>query len=195
MNPSDKNKTPARELVKRSLEGDLGAFRQLMDSQKEYAFILALRLLHDEEDAQDVVQEAFIRIWKNLAKYREEVKFTTWLYKIVVNLCYDRIKMESRRNNVFGYLTGLISHKEVAESRDLEAEAENRDLSEYILSVAKKLPPMENLVFHLRDLQDFSINEIADLAGISVGSVKTNLCYARRRIREAVTRMQESEGS
>lgn len=195
MNPSDKNKTPARELVKRSLEGDLGAFRQLMDSQKEYAFILARRLLHDEEDAQDVVQEAFIRIWKNLAKYREEVKFTTWLYKIVVNLCYDRIKMESRRNNVFGYLTGLISHKEVAESRDLEAEAEKRDLSEYILSVAKKLPPMENLVFHLRDLQDFSINEIADLAGISVGSVKTNLCYARRRIREAVTRMQESEGS
>jgi len=195
VNPSDKNKTPAHELVKRSLEGDLGAFRELMDWQKEYAFILAIRLLHDEEDAQDVVQEAFIRIWKNLAKYREEVKFTTWLYKIVVNLCYDRIKMESRRNNIFGYLRGLIGHKEVADSRDLEAEAENADMREYILTVAKKLPPMENLVFHLRDLQDLSIEEIADVAGISVSSVKTNLCYARRRIRMALTRMQESEGS
>jgi DNA-directed RNA polymerase specialized sigma24 family protein len=68
-------------------------------------------------------------------------------------------------------------------------------MSEYILTVAKKLPPMENLVFHLRDMQDLSIEEIAEVAGTSVGSVKTNLCYARRRIRMAVTKMQESEGS
>ena len=195
MNPlkSEQRNTTAHELVKKSLEGDLTAFRLLMESQQQYAFALAFRLLHDEENAKDVVQDAFIRVWNNLAKYRPEVKFTTWLYKIVVNLCYDKMKMESRRNNAFGYLTRLLTGSDIADSRDLQQEVENIDLSDYILSAAQKLPPMENLVFHLRDVQDFSIEEVAEIAGISIGSVKTNLCYARKRIRIAVTKMQESE--
>ena len=185
--------TTAHELVKKSLEGDLAAFRSLMESQKHYAFALAFRLLHDEEDAKDVVQDAFIRVWNNLAKYRPEVKFTTWLYKIVVNLCYDKMKMESRRNNVFGYFMGLLSGSDVADTKDLQREVENMDFSDLILSAAKKLPPMENLVFHLRDVQDFSIEEVAEIVGTSIGSVKTNLCYARKRIRIAVTKIPGSE--
>jgi RNA polymerase sigma-70 factor, ECF subfamily len=181
------------DLVTQSQNGNLPAFRLLMDSQKQYAYAVAFRLLHDEENASDVVQEAFIRVWNNLGRYRKEIKFTTWLYKIVVNLCYDKIKMESRRKNIFR-TAGEFSHcEDVADNRDLHSELEQRDLSACVLSESKKLPPKEYLVFHLRDIHDFSIEEIAEIAGMSVGSVKTNLCYARRRVRNAMYRLQESE--
>lgn len=190
---SEQANTTARDLIQRCLEGNFEAFGSLMESQQRYAYALAFRLLHDDEDAKDVVQDAFIRVWSNLKKYRPEVKFTTWLYKIVVNLCYDRMKMESRRNRVFGYLTGLVRRSDPADSRDLHKEVEGKDLHECILAAARKLPPMEKLIFHLRDVQDFSVEEVAEIARTSIGSVKTNLCFARKRIRTAVRQMQERE--
>jgi len=177
------------ELIARSQNGNLQAFRSLMESQKQYAYAVAFRLLHDEENVNDVVQEAFIRVWNNLGRYRKEVKFTTWLYKIVVNLCYDKIKKESRRKNIFSTLGESGHADEATDGRDLHNEIEQRDLSARVLSESKKLPPKEYLVFHLRDIQDFSIEEIAEIAGTSINSVKVNLCYARRRIRNVITRL------
>ena len=177
-----------------SLDGDRTAFQSLMESQQSFAYALAFRLLRDEENAKDIVQEAFIRAWKHLGRYRPEVKFTTWLYKIVVNLCYDRLKVDTRRRNVFGVFGARFDQADIPDRRELQEEVEHTDLCNHILRFAKRLPPKENLVFHLRDVLDFSIEEIAEIAGISVGSVKTNLCYARKRIRIAVTRMQEREG-
>lgn len=188
----ERTNTAVQGLVVRSLEGDLSAFRSLMESQQRYAYAVAFRVLRDEDSAKDVVQDAFIRVWRNLARYRPEIRFTTWLYKIVVNLCYDRMKMESRRNARFGRIGGLFGDKDIADSRDLHRQVESRDLREHVLAAAKELPPKQRLVFHLRDIQDFSIEEIAEIARMSVGAVKTNLCYARRLIRIAVTQMQES---
>ena len=177
---------PLADLISRCREGDLAAFRLLMESQQRYAYAVAFRLLHDTDNAQDVVQEAFIRVWNNLGRYRPEVKFTTWLYKIVINLCYDRMKMESRRKRWLGYFGGTREQEEGVHGRDLATDIENADLRTHILREAKSLPPRQRLVFHLRDIQDFSLEEIAERAGMSIGTVKTNLCYARRKIREAV---------
>jgi len=190
---SEQQKPNLPELVQKSLDGDVSAFGSLMDSQKQYAYAVAYRLLHDEENSKDVVQEAFIRVWNNLRKYRKEIKFTTWLYKIVVNLCYDKIKMNSRQRNIFGYTGNIFGNNDVADSRDFHSDVEKSDLCDHVISESKNLPPKEYLVFHLRDVLDFSIEEIAEMVGMSTGSVKTNLCYARRRIRIAVNRLQESE--
>jgi RNA polymerase sigma-70 factor (ECF subfamily) len=187
--------TTAHELVLRSLEGDLSAFRSLMESHQHFAYAVAVRLLQDEDNAKDVVQEAFIRVWNNLGRYRPEVKFTTWLYKIVIHLCYDKMKMDSRRKNIFEYIGGFLTGEDLARGGDPLQEIENSDLQTHILAEAKKLPRKEYLVFHLRDVQDFSIQEIAEIVGISAGSVKTNLCYARRRIRTAVMQLQKSDQS
>jgi RNA polymerase sigma-70 factor (ECF subfamily) len=190
---SEQQKPNLPELVQKSLDGDVSAFGSLMDSQKQYAYAVAYRLLHDEENSKDVVQEAFIRVWNNLRKYRKEIKFTTWLYKIVVNLCYDKIKMNSRQRNIFGYTGNIFGNNDVADSRDFHSDVEKSDLCDHVISESKNLPLKEYLVFHLRDVLDFSIEEIAEMVGMSTASVKTNLCYARRRIRIAVNRLQESE--
>jgi RNA polymerase sigma-70 factor (ECF subfamily) len=190
---SDSEKSATRGLVERIVAGDREAFRALMVEHQRYAYILAIRLLRNDDDAKDVVQEAFIRVWNNLGRYRPEIKFTTWLYTIIVNLCYDKMKMEARRKGIFGQISGLFGIDELADSRDLHKETEHRDLKNLILAAAQKLSPMQRLVFHLRDIQDCTIEEIAKVAGISAGSVKTNLCYARKRICAAVSTLQESE--
>ena len=98
-----------------------------------------------------------------------------------------------RSVEALGARVGGGRDEDIPDGNDLQQAAENVDLSERILSAAKKLPPVQNLVFHLRDVQDFSIEEISEIAGISAGSVKTNLCYARKRLRIAMIHMQEGE--
>ncbi len=177
------------ELIRKIQGGDLSAFRGLMEAYQQFAYAVAFRLLRDEDDAKDAVSEAFVRVWKHLRTYRPEVKFTTWVYKIVINLCYDKMKMESRRSNALALLFGS---GDVSGGNDVQSDIENADLCDHVLREAQSLPPKERLVFHLRDVEDLSIAEIAELAGMSVASVKTNLCYARRRIRLALARIQEA---
>lgn len=168
------------------------AFRTLMESHQQYAYAVGYRLLHDEEDTKDVVQETFVRIWRNLANYRTGTKFTTWMYKIVINLCYDRMKMEGRRRNILEYLGDRFRSDDPPDASNLHVQIENADLRDQIIRAARGLPPKERLVFQLRDLEDFTVQEIADLADMSIASVKTNLCYARRRIRTALSGLQEA---
>jgi RNA polymerase sigma-70 factor (ECF subfamily) len=165
-----------------------------MQAHQRYAYALAFRLLHDDDRAKDAVQEAFIQVWKKLSTYRPEIKFNTWLYKIVVHRCYDRMKMEARKRSAFGFLVGLITPDDIAAEHDVHRELEQSDMRQHILEAAKKLPPRERLVFHLRDLQDFTIAETAEYAGISAAAVKTNLHYARKRIRLELLRVLGNQG-
>lgn len=162
-----------------------------MESHERYAFALAFRLVRDDEVSREIVLEAFVRVWNKVDRYRPEVKFTTWLYAIVVNLCYDRMKMDARRTSIIGRLSAWADSREIDGGDDPHGDLERRDLRDIILAEARKLPPMERLIFHLRDVQDFSVEETAALAGVSTASVKTNLCYARKRLRLAVAALQK----
>jgi RNA polymerase sigma-70 factor (ECF subfamily) len=165
------------------MQGDLLAFRQLVELHQQYAFSLAFRIVCDEDDARDIVQETFIRVWSHLKDYVPEAKFTTWLYKIVVNLSYDRLKGEGRRRRLFTVISKASDRDLQVGGPSAEAALENRDLADKIRSIAKGLPLRQRMVFVLRDLQDLSVEEVAEVLEMSHESVKTNLCYARRHIR------------
>ena len=120
------------------------------------------------------------------------MKFTTWLYKIVVNVSYDRIKSAARRNRVMGYFGNLFGGDDPPGGDDPREGVETADLRDHALRIAKRLPPKQYLVFHLRDILDLSVEETATTAGMSVNSVKVNLCHARRKIRAALERLQEN---
>jgi RNA polymerase sigma-70 factor (ECF subfamily) len=175
------------------LRGDRRAFGTLMETHQRYAYALAFRILHDNDRAMDAVQESFVQVWKNLRTYREEIKFTTWLYKIIINRCYDKLKMDSRRHSAFGFFWNIISPDDVAVENDPYKDLERADLIGHILAASNALPPTQRLVFCLRDLHDFTVAEIAEYAGISPGAVKTNLHYARRRIRQRVLRLEAGD--
>ncbi len=180
------------ELLERCLDGDRQAFRQLVASCQQYAFALAFRIVWDEDAAREIVQEAFIRVWKNLGSYDPAVKFTTWLYRIVVNLSYDATRKWSRRQERSVPLEAA-DDLAVARTPDEETALINRDLAAKIRAFSEHLPPAQRMVFVLRDLQDLSISETAEILSMSPAAVKTNLCYARRSIRKRMEHLEVPE--
>lgn len=178
------------QTITRCKQGDVWAFRQLVELHQQFAFSLAFRIVCDEDDARDIVQEAFIRVWKHLKDFVPEVKFTTWLYRIVVNLSYDRLKGERSRRRLFMPLSKTVEGDRSAVGRPVDTDVMNRDLADRIKTIAHGLPVRQRVVFVLRDLQDLSVQEVAEILGISHEAVKTNLCYARRHIRLSLKRME-----
>ncbi len=173
-----------QELIGRCAERDVRAFEQLVRQFQSYAFALAMRLLCNEEEASDAVQESFVRVWKHLDRYDRGRKFTTWLYAIVTNISLDRLRAIKRNRRLFFSRDEDPSIGDIQDERDLHEIQSNEELAGMIRALTDELPLKQRLVFTLRDLQDLSVEEVSEAAGMSIGSVKTNLHYARRRIRQ-----------
>jgi RNA polymerase sigma-70 factor, ECF subfamily len=169
------------EILNRCLSGDTTAFRLVMEEYQSYAYVLAFRILTNEEDTNDVVQEAFIRLWKNLHRYNPSVKFTTWLYSIVTNLCYDKLRSRKARRTFedtdSSLLASLTTEDNPGQSLD------NAELATLIGVLTEELSPAQKMIFILRDIEGLSVREVCDVLHVSKGSVKTNLVYARKQLR------------
>ncbi len=189
-NTPEKSSQPETELLNRCVAGDLEAFEKLVRQFQKYAYTLAYKILWNEEDAKDIVQETFIRVWKNIFKYDTKVKFTTWLYKIVTNLCFDKLKSDKRRKR---HISPAAENKEINDlpnTSDPVKEITNQDLVEKVHLLSGGLSAKQRMVFTLRDLQDVDIPEIAEILQMSTGAVKSNLYLARMTIRK---KLEESD--
>ena len=176
------------DVVSRSQCRDLGAFEQLVRNYQPYAFSLAMRFLCDEAEAADVVQESFVRVWRNIDRYDTNQKFTTWLYKIVTNLCIDRFRSLKRSRIMFLSRDRDPIMEDLPDERDWETLRSQEDLAGVIRTLSARLSKTQRLVFTLRDLQDLTVDEVVEITGLSVGSIKTNLHYARKTIRDILVR-------
>ncbi len=171
-------------LIIQSKEGDMRAFRHLMEQHQRYAFQLAYRILRCEEDAKDTVQEAFIRVWKHLSRFNLKKKFTTWLYRIVVNQSVDKLRQRKRRSEV------TVKNENDSIFTDPQQNPEdccmNKETIDRIRRAIDYLPLKQRLIFILRDLQQHSVKEVAEVLRCSQQTVKSNLHYARRNIRKII---------
>ena len=178
----------SENIIRRCVEGDQAAFRALVEAHQSYAYALAVRMLFNAEDAKDVVQEAFIRVWKHLHRFNPQNKFTTWLYRIVTNLCYDRIKAKKRSIRKIRSIQSQDAGEDV-KGEDVEQRVQSEEMMQIIQKITETLHPKQHIVFTLRDLQDLSIEGTARVACMTPGAVKSNLYYARRHIRKYLERM------
>ena len=179
-NPSD--------ILKKCKKGDENAFAMLCEQNYDFAYRVAFRLLAHEEDTKDAVQETFIRVWKKISLYNEKIKFTTWLYSIVTNLCIDRLRKRKNHSDIYC--------REALNKTDLNNEEERfskKDLTSIITCIANELSPKQHTVFVLRDLEGLEMDEIAQITKLSPSRVKSNLCHARRAIREKLTTVYKVE--
>lgn len=192
MKPSEDD--TLEHLVRESRTGNMEAFQTLVESTQGYAFSLAMRYLGSEEDAGDVVQEAFIRIWKNLGTFDYRCRFTTWMYRIVINLCCDRYRAycKKRTQSLSAPPEELYPLGCLQENGDLEDENIKKQLAAVVANLASRLTPKQRAVFVLRDLQDESIEAVSQILGISKGSVKSNLTHARRNIRLMLEKLEKN---
>ncbi|MEB2777349.1 RNA polymerase sigma factor [Algoriphagus sp. D3-2-R+10] len=163
------------EIVKQIVAGDTSRFKVLADAYKDKSLSLAYSILKNHDEAQDVLQDAFIRVFKNLHKFDFKSSFSTWLYRIVVNTCYTALKRNKNNfKNTFEKNDLNITSNE--DSFDLTKSNERKD---FINRVLNTLKPNEALVLRLFYLGEQNTNEIADITELSVSNVKVLLHRAR----------------
>ncbi|NJO88398.1 MAG: RNA polymerase sigma factor [Chloroflexia bacterium] len=175
------------ELILKCKSGDKEAFRPIMQEYADYLFTLAFRLLRNDEEAKDIVQETFIKVWQNINSYKKEVKLTTWMYKICINLCFDKLKSKKRKPLVYEENFENI-YKSIA-SESLIESLDNKQLAMVIEQLAEGLTPKQQLVFVLKDIQGLESDEIEEITGLEKGQVKSNLYYARKEIRNKLIKI------
>lgn len=171
------------QLVEKAQNGDEAAFEALVRENAQYVFNLALRVVQNPQEAEDIAQEAFIRVWKGLPKFKAEAKFRTWLYRIVTNLCYDRIPRIKKE------LTALEIDEEISlpdERVRPEKDMVSKELAAEVHIAINNLPESYRLLISLRHLQAMSYAEIAEITGQPLGTVKTGIYRARQMIRQRI---------
>lgn len=176
-------------LIRRCCRGERAAFDALAARYAPRIYNLALRLAGNPEDASDAAQEALVRAFKAMRKFRFQCAFSTWLYRIAVNACLDEIKRRKRRPLP---LTDLEPdpHDDgpdlAAPGADPESLALERVQRETILAAVAALPPVHRVVIVLYDLQGHSYEEIGAMLDLPLGTVKSRLNRARLALRAAL---------
>jgi RNA polymerase sigma-70 factor (ECF subfamily) len=172
------------DAIVRAQRGDQAAFEMLVHQNARFVFNLALRVVQNQQEAEEIAQEAFIKVWKALPGYRTEARFRTWLYRIVVNLCYDRLpklRKDFQMLEADSALDGSEAPTPGPEHLVISNELRN-DLHEAIRS----LPEMYQLLITLRHLQEMSYTEIAEVTGQQLGTVKSGIHRARKILKERI---------
>lgn len=167
------------DLVVRAQDGDLAAFECLVRRYQEMAYQIAYQIVGDADDAQDVCQECFIKLHRVIGQYRPRHKFSTWLYRLIVNTAIDFQRREARARHV-----PLEAGRDVADGRAGSPEALRASLDR----ILSDLSPNQRSAFVLRDLQGFELKEVAQIMGCSSITMRVHLHHARRQIRERLER-------
>ena len=192
-----------RELVRRVKAGDVLAFRELVERYQKRAHAIAMGIVGSYADAEDVVQDAFLKAYRNISFFREESSFYTWLYRIVYNLAIDYGRKKYRHvESSVGDSVMLDTSLQKAQKASSPAvgRAENpdesltrRELGEEISKAIAELSPDHRAVIVLREIEGLSYSEISDLIGCSKGTVMSRLHHARKKLQKSLGRFLSSE--
>lgn len=179
-----------RELVELARSGDRKAFQSLVERHQRRAFGVALGLLRDEQDAREVVQEAFLRVYRSLDRFEGTASFFTWLYRIVTNLSIDRRRKPSRREHERLDLDpedGPAPIQLVAPPEGEPSEYVRRqEIGARIQSALDALPPYHRAVIVMREVEGLSYQEMAEAMGVSKGTIMSRLFHARQKLQRAL---------
>ena len=182
---------PDAAFVRAVQGGDMAAFDQLVIKHKDKLFNMVYWLLGDYQEANDCAQEIFIKVFKSIKKFRFQSSFSTWLYRIAINTCKNRLKSSAFRwKKRMVSLENPESSKQDNRSYEIqngspspENSLEKKEQIMLIQKAVNALPREQNRVVVLRDIQGLSYQEIADITGLNLGTVKSRLARARMELR------------
>jgi RNA polymerase sigma-70 factor (ECF subfamily) len=186
-------------LVREAQGGNQAAFEQLVRTYDEGVLRLALRLTGSESDAQDIHQEVFLKVYKKLHGFRYECSFSTWIYRIVTNACFDYL----RRNRARSKSTPIeINDNESLNQLSDDRPADNperqlldQELRAQILQALQRLTPRERMVFDLRHFQGLRLRSVSEILNASEASVKMSFFRATRKLRFHLDKYTKSHRS
>src|ERR1700691_4423939 len=174
-------------LVRKAQGGSQAAFEQLVHTYDRAVLRLALRLTGSASDAQDIHQEAFLKVYKKLAGFRFECSFSTWIYRIVTNVCLDHLRRnQARKRNGTIEVNDDKLVNQLSDDRpgnNPEQQILDQELSAQILGALQRLTPRERIVFDLKHFLGLKLRSVSEILNTSEGSVKMTFFRATRKLR------------
>jgi RNA polymerase sigma-70 factor (ECF subfamily) len=170
------------DLVTAAREGDRDAFDEIVRRTYVDTYTLAVRLTASEEDARDVVQEAYLRAWKGIRRFRGDAQFSTWMYRITANTAATVSSKRRRQRTV--HIDEVADPVETEIALHPELATENSELMAQLSAALQELPPRLRALVVLKDVYGLSHEDIADELGISVTAAKVRLHRGRKRMRD-----------
>lgn len=168
-------------LIEECRGGNLNNFRKLVEETTPFVYSVAYRMLGDADQAKDAVQETMVTVWQQLGKLRAAGTYKTWVYRIVINKCYDHLRNRKRNmehsanERTWELLSETISQWPSSELEHIET-------AKIITILTNRLSPKQKAVFVLSELEDMTSDEISAITGMSKLAIKANLYYARKSI-------------
>ena len=194
---------PSPALVQRAQAGDRDALSALIQSQQTYVYSIAMSLMHNPAAAADMTQEAFVRLLRSLGTYRGETKFTTWLYRLVTNICLDGLRRRGRpvesldEPSVGSAGDDAQSAGERLADTDRwthpEEDIELRESASEVRRALEKLPAPQRLALTLHYFQDMRYEDIADVMGLPLNTVKSHIRRGKERLAVMLSNPQEEQ--
>ena len=177
-----------RELVEKAKAGDQSAFEQLVLDNQNKVFSLALRLVHDREEAADLAQEAFVKAWQGLVSFQGESSFSTWIYRLTTNLCIDYLRKQKRREGVEPAVSLDDEDSGWLEPADWEGDPqrllERAERGRALAQGLEQLSEWQRQILVLRELSGLSYQEIGQTLDIDLGTVRSRIARARMALRK-----------
>jgi RNA polymerase sigma-70 factor (ECF subfamily) len=183
---------PSTVLVQRAQAGDRDALSALVQSQQTYVYSIAMSLMHNPADASDMTQEAFVRLLRSLGTYRGETKFTTWLYRLVTNICLDGLRRRGRpvesldepASTQAGDETQTAGERLADSDRwtHPEEELELRESATEVRAALDQLPSAQRLALTLHYFQEMRYEDIAETMGLPLNTVKSHIRRGKERL-------------
>lgn len=183
-----------KELIKRAKNGEKSAFEEIIGLYEKKVFSTIYYMVKNEHEVEDIAQEVFVKIYKNLKNFKEESSLYTWIYRITINVCIDEIKKKKNVVYIDEKLQtdeGEVEFQLEDESKGPDELAEDEELKRKLTECIRKLPVDQSTMIILRDIKGFTYMEIAEMTKMNLGTVKSKI----NRARASLKRILEETGT
>ena len=179
--------------IRKVLKGDTSAFGYFVDTYQDMALTIAFRICGNKQDAEDIVQNAFVKAFHNLHTFRSDSKFSTWFYRIVYNTAATETRSSTHSTEFVDYkvMDADVSFSDL----DTAAQIEENERKEIVNRTLEKMPKDEGVLLTLFYLEDTSVKDIALITGLTDANVKVKLHRARKRFADEITKFMRSESA
>ncbi len=186
--------TPEAELVRRAQTGDETAFREIVELHQNKVFAVIFRILRRRNDAEDIAQQVFTKIYFSLSKFDFRSSLSTWIYKIAVNECYDYLRKKRARRLIYESDMGeddnrSLENSKLAVNRSIEFD-ERTEKRDYLIKLLERVSDEERMLLFEKEVEGCSVQELSEKTGLKENTIKVKLFRARQKLVKAAAKIR-----
>jgi RNA polymerase sigma-70 factor (ECF subfamily) len=172
------------QIIERTLGGEPEAFNMLVRRWERHIYSLTLRMLGRDEEAKDATQETFLSAYRNLSKFRGEAKFSSWIYRIALNVCNTRLRSRQKTSVSLEEQREMTGFELAAEDRELGSEIQQEQIARHVRRALQGLPAEMRQVIIMKEYEGLKFAEIAEVLGVPLSTVKTRMYTGLSELRK-----------